>query len=218
MVWNNEKLIKILTTGGVVVMPTDTIYGIVGRAEDENTVGRIYKIRKRIPEKPCIILIGDIDELRKFSIILSEKQKVVVNKYWPASPNPGGSLNPMQKISTPMSIVFDCPDESLAYLHRGTKTLAFRLPYPLSLRDLLLKTGPLIAPSANPEGLPPAQTIAEAKAYFEDSVDPVRGREGSQRSSTSNGVDLYLDGGLVMDKASRVIKLHKDGSISILRE
>jgi L-threonylcarbamoyladenylate synthase len=100
----------------------------------------------------------------------------------------------------PTSIVFDCPDDSLAHLHRGTKTLAFRLPLLKPLRDLLLLTGPLIAPSANPEGLPPAQNLTEARGYF------------------GGLVDLYVDGGEICGKASKLIKLHKDGSASILRE
>lgn len=183
MNWEDKNLIKVLKENGVAVMPTDTLYGIVGRAQDISVVNRIYQARKRAPNKPCIILIGDISELEKFSIILSKEKKQSLEQYWPG----------------PVSIVLDCPDEKLAYLHRGTKTLAFRQPSPQPLRDLLIKTGPLIAPSANPEGLPPAQNILEAKKYFGGSVD------------------LYLDGGKITGKASKVIKLHKDGSVTVLR-
>lgn len=183
-VWNNENLIKILKEGGVVVMPTDTLYGLVGKAENEAVVNRIYKIRKRNPKKPCIILIGDISELKKFSIILSKEQELVLNKNWPG----------------PVSVVLDCFDDSLSYLHRGAKTLAFRLPASEELRNLLIKTGPLIAPSANTEELPPAKNISEAKKYFGDSVD------------------LYVDGGSIISKASKIIKLYKDGTVDILRK
>ena len=184
MNWNDENLIKILKQGGVVIMPTDTIYGMLGRAEDEKTVERIYKIRKRSREKPCIILIGDIKELVKFSISLSREQEQALEKYWPG----------------PMSVILDCPEEKFTYLHRGTNTLAFRLPSLKGLRDLLLKTGPLLAPSANPEGLPPAENIEQAQKYFGDAVD------------------LYINGRIMTNKASRVIKLHKDGTTSIIRE
>lgn len=191
-IWNEENLIKTLKGNGVAVMPTDTLYGVVGRAQNIATVERIYKIRKRAENKRCIILIGEVSELEKFSIILSEEQKTAINKYWFTKSEVEGH--------GPISIVLDCPDETLSYLHRGTKTLAFRLPSPQALRDLLMKTGPLIAPSANPEGLSPAQNITEARKYFEDLVD------------------LYVDGGELKGKASKIIKLHKDGSISILRE
>ena len=182
--WNDENLIKVLKENGVVVMPTDTIYGMVGRAQNESTVNRIYAIRKRNPQRPCIILIGDVNELEKFSINLSEEQKNMLKEYWPG----------------PVSIVLDCPNDSLAYLHRGTNSLAFRIPAPQALRELLLKTGPLTAPSANAEAFPPNETMTEAKKYFGDLVD------------------LYVDGGTLTGKASKIIRLFKNGKISIIRE
>lgn len=190
-VWNNKDAIRALKNDGVVVMPTDTIYGIVGKAENESVVNRIYSIRKRDPKKPCIILIGDIGELNKFSVSLNEEQKKELEKYWLASSGVEGSV--------PTSIILDCPDEKFLYLHRGAKSLAFRLPAPEGLRDLLLKVGPLIAPSANLETFPPNDNVHDAKKYFGDSVD------------------LYVDGGVLAGKASKIIKLHKDGTIAVIR-
>ncbi|HTE48921.1 MAG TPA: L-threonylcarbamoyladenylate synthase [Candidatus Paceibacterota bacterium] len=181
-VWKNPDLIKVLKEDGIAVMPTDTLYGIVGRAQSAKAVNRIYKVRKRAPNKPCIILIPDINEPQKFGIVLTGEQKKEIKNY-----------------KEPTSFVFDCPDEELAYLHRGTKTLAFRLPAPEGLRNLLKETGPLIAPSANPEGLSPAENIFQAKKYFGDAID------------------LYVDGGTRAGSASKVVKLHKDGSVEILR-
>lgn len=163
-------------------MPTDTLYGIVGKALNASVVDRIYAIRKRNPEKPCIILIGDIEELKKFNIVFNKAEQIQIKKY-----------------TEPTSFIVDCKYEKFSYLHRGTKTLAFRVPAPKGLRDLLLKTGPLIAPSANLEALPPSETIAEAKKYFGD------------------GVDLYIDGGTIRGKASKIIELHKDGSVTTIR-
>ncbi|MDE2399545.1 MAG: L-threonylcarbamoyladenylate synthase [Patescibacteria group bacterium] len=188
----NENLIKVLQDNGVVVMPTDTLYGIVGKALSSDAVERIYVIRKRAPQKPCIILIGEINELEKFSITLSSEQKEKLKEYW--------SFDNLEDRPAPISIVLDCPNDRFTYLHRGTNTLAFRLPYQKELQNLLLKTGPLIAPSANLEGLPPARNIFEAKEYF------------------GNLINLYIDGGELNGKASKVIKLHKDGSVTIIRE
>ena len=183
MDWNDKKLIELLKEGGVCVMPTDTIYGVVGRAESELTVNRIYALRKRNEVKPCIILIGSIEELTKFNITLTEVQKNIIEKY-----------------IEPTSFILDCSLEKFAYLHCGTKTLAFRIPALAPLRNLLLQTGPLIAPSANTEALPPSNNIADAKKYFGDAVD------------------LYVDGGQVVSRASRVIRLHKDGRVDIIRQ
>ena len=182
-IWKDDNLIKTLKNGGVAVMPTDTLYGIVGQADNETVVNRIYTIRKRNPEKPCVILIGNIDELEKFGIALNENQKNVV-----------------EQIDEPTSFVMDCLNEKFTYLHRGTKTLAFRIPSSQALQNLLLEIGPLIAPSANTEALPPAENIQEAKNYFDTSVD------------------LYMDAGSNSGKASKIIKLHKDGSITVIRK
>jgi L-threonylcarbamoyladenylate synthase len=189
--WQNDNLVRVLKEGGVVVMPTDTIYGVVGRAENKDVVEKIYKIRKRAPEKPCIILISNITDLEKFSISLSGEQKKEVDKFWPS--------DGFEVKFRPTSIIFDCLDESLAYLHRDTYSLAFRLPHASGLRNLIKETGPLLAPSANTEGNIPAQNVPEAKNYF-----------GSE-------VDLYIDGGEIISSPSMLIKLHKDGSLDILR-
>lgn len=194
-VWNDVNLIEVLKDGGVVVMPTDTVYGIVGRAENISTIRKIYEIRKRTREKPCIILIGNINQIEIFGIMLSQEQKNVLLSYWSFD----STQDPRPE---PVSLVVDGPtklNELFTELHRGTNTLAFRMPDSKELRDLLIEVGPLIAPSANPEGLSTAKNIKEARKYFGDQVD------------------LYVDGGQIEGKPSKVIKLHKDGSISILR-
>jgi L-threonylcarbamoyladenylate synthase len=182
-IWNDDNLVRTLKNDGIVVMPTDTIYGIVGRAESPEVVERIYKLRKRAPEKPCIILIADIEEVRKFKIELTEKQTRVVKEYWPG----------------PISIIFDCSHPEHEYLHRGTKTLAFRVPSCLELRQLLEATGPLIAPSANTEGREPSRNVEDAESYF------------------GSTVSMYVDGGNILSKPSLVIRLLSDGSSRIIR-
>lgn len=191
-IWDNEDLTRTLVGGGVAVMPTDTIYGMVGKALSEKVVNHIYDIRNRAPEKPCIILIGDISELEKFSINISLKQKAELLEYWPIESAEDGERG--------ISIVLDCIDEKFTYLHRGTNTLAFRLPRKAALRDLLLQTGPLIAPSANIEKFPASESIEDAKKYFGDKVD------------------LYVDAGPIVSKPSRIIKLNNDGSVEVLRD
>ena len=59
----------------MVVIPTDTIYGIVGSALNPQVVERIYKLRKRAQDKPMIIIMSSIDDLKKFNVKLTEKQK-----------------------------------------------------------------------------------------------------------------------------------------------
>ena len=146
---------NVLKNGGVAVIPTDTIYGIVGPALNENTVEAVYQLRKRSTDKPMIILIFSLDDLKKFDILLTEKQREFLNQHWP----------------NPLSVLLPIVGDKWKYLHRGSNCLAFRLPKDEELIELLQEVGPLVAPSANIEGEKPAETIEEAKEYFGDFVD-----------------------------------------------
>jgi len=174
---------KIILGGGVGVIPTDTIYGVVGSALNRKTVERIYKLRRRNSRKPFIVLIDSLADLKIFGAKLDVDTRKILKKIWPA------------KVSVVLGIK---KKDEFRYLHRGTHTLAFRLPEPSWLRRLLAKTGPLVAPSANLEGKPPAKTINEAQKYFGDRVD------------------FYLDGGRVASKPSTLIRI-ENGKLTVLR-
>jgi len=180
-------MIETVRHGGVGVLPTDTIYGIVGSALYEKTVKKIYRLRKRDPKKPMIILIGSLDDVRKFGIAITPAVKKILKKVWPG------------KVSVILSITKGSAVKKFRYLHRGTKSLAFRLPASSNLNDFLKKTGPLVAPSANVEGRPPAKTIKEAKHYFGDRVS------------------FYIDVGRLTSKPSTLIKI-ENGTVVILRK
>ena len=162
----NQQIINIIAErikqGEIGVIPTDTIYGIVCSAFNENSVEKLYKIRKRNKDKPMIILIGSVNDLKLFNID-------AIVKNWPEK----------------TSIVFDCND--FEYLHRGKRSLAFRLPHNKDLIDILKISGPIVAPSANIEGGKPAENIKEAKSYFGDKID------------------FYLDVGTIKSKPSKII-------------
>ncbi|MGH7196828.1 MAG: L-threonylcarbamoyladenylate synthase [Candidatus Saccharimonadales bacterium] len=150
---DEPEIIASLKTGGIGVIPTDTLYGIVARAADQTAVERVYKVRGRAPEKPCIVLVSDLTQIPD-KTAWTRAHYDLAARYWPG----------------PLSLVAPIT-ETPTYLHRGTGSLAYRVPENGELRKLLSATGPLIAPSANLEGEPPATTIEQAKAYFGDAVD-----------------------------------------------
>ena len=110
----NNPIIKILKSGGIGLFPTDTLYGLIGSALKPKTVKLIYQIRKRTPTKPLIILIGQESDLDLFGVKLTPGQRSLLATLWPG----------------PVSVILLCSQAKFSYLHRGTKTLAFRLPYP----------------------------------------------------------------------------------------
>ncbi|RJQ30368.1 threonylcarbamoyl-AMP synthase [Candidatus Parcubacteria bacterium] len=187
---------KFLKEGKIGIIPTDTLYGIVGQALNKAAVERIYGVRKRNPDKPMIILISSLDDLGLFGVEIRIPGKNVeeanfanhaIKQLWPG------------KVSIILPVKTEAAQEKLSYLHRGTNTLAFRLPDKKELLDLLAQTGPLVAPSANLEGLPPAKTIKEAENYFGDDVD------------------FYVDGGKLDNSPSKLLKI-EDGKIIELRK
>lgn len=154
---NNDKwqlASEVLKTGQVAIIPTDTIFGLVGQALNKKTVETIYKIKERKPDKPLIILISSFKDLEKFSVKITTKEKKILKEIWPG----------------PISVILKVTNKKFEYLHRGTKTLSFRLVDDKELIKLIKKTGPLVAPSANPEGKEPAQNTREAWGYFGEKV------------------------------------------------
>ncbi len=163
------SIIKFLKKGAIGVMPTDTIYGIVGSALTPKTVEEIYRLRKRSKDKPMIILISAITDLNFFNIKLTDKQENLLKKIWP----------------NPVSVVIPCPDKQFNYLHRGKGSLAFRIPKNRTLLNILKESGPLVAPSANFEGELPSANIVEAKKYFGKKITfYIDGGEVKSKSST----------------------------------
>jgi L-threonylcarbamoyladenylate synthase len=177
---------KILLNDGVGILPTDTIYGLVGLAFSKKAVERIYKLRRRNPKKPMIILISSFKDLDLFNIKIDYQFKKLLNKFWPGK----------------VSIVLPCRSKKFVYLHRGTKTLAFRWPKKRDLINLIKKIGPLVAPSANPEGKPPAKTIEEARKYFKNKADfyidagEIRGLPSALIQIKNNDIILKRKGGI----------------------
>ncbi len=179
---NDKKLIQELKSGAIAVIPTDTIYGLAGSAQNQKTVERIYKIKRRNPKKPYIILISSLEDLKLFRIKIDKNTKKLLKKFWPGK----------------VSIIFPCENKKLSYLHRGKNSLAFRLPAKKYLLNLLKKTGPLVAPSANPEGLESAKTTVEARKYF------------------GKNVDFYVSAGKLKSLPSKLIIIQKE-KVLVLR-
>ncbi|MEK7086781.1 MAG: L-threonylcarbamoyladenylate synthase [Patescibacteria group bacterium] len=177
-----KSVVEILKNNGVGVIPTDTIYGLVGSALSRKTVTRIYELRERNPGKPMIILVASIEDIRQFGIRVNRRVSKILDELWPGK----------------VSVILPRKSKKFSYLHRNKNSLAFRLPQKRNLIEILEKTGPLVAPSANLEGKSPAKTITEAKKYFGDRAD------------------FYLNGGKLISAPSTLVKI-KNGEISVKR-
>jgi L-threonylcarbamoyladenylate synthase len=203
------KAALLLKEGAIGVIPTDTIYGICTSAFNRKSVEKVYRLRKRNPNKPCIILISSFDDLKKFNVVLNSWQRKILEKLWPGKVSVVLSTRIKRPNKLPKSSdrifgqnsgkVFGYySGNNLYYLHRGTNSLAFRLPKNKLILNILKISGPIIAPSANWEGYEPAKNIRSAKRYFGNKV-------------------FYLDRGDLISKPSTLIDL-REKKIKILRE
>lgn len=166
--------------GMVALLPTDTVYGVVARAADPVAVQRLYELKHR-EHKPGTVIAANLEQLQALG--LKHRYLSAVAQYWPGA----------------LSVVIPCANPQLAYLHQGKQSLAVRLPDNQQVHALLLQTGPLLTSSANQPGKPPANTLAEARAYFGDQVP------------------LYVDGGdLSAQQPSTIIRIIDD-AIEVLR-
>ena len=138
--------------GAIGVIPTDTLYGVVARAEDKQAVARLYELKSR-EGKPGTLVAANLEQLE--SLGLKRRYLKAVEQFWPGA----------------VSVVIPATDPELAYLHQGRLSLAVRIPDDSKLLKLLEQTGPLVTSSANQPGEDPAATIEKARQYFGDDVD-----------------------------------------------
>lgn len=178
---NHPEVARLLGLGAVGILRTDTLYGIVAKADNERAVERVFDIKGRSEHKSPIVLISSHSQLYDTP---SAELEHTLQDVWPGS----------------VSVIIPSTNAPL-WIQRGNNSVAYRLPNQPSLEELVALTGPLIAPSANPQGLPPARSIDEAEAYF-----------GSR-------IDFYVDGGVVAADAppSQLLKVHSNHEIERLR-
>lgn len=154
LIFNNlsdPKLVACLKQGAVGVVPSDTLYGLMCRADNPEAINRLYQIKSR-ELKPGTLIAASVDQLVGLGI--PRRYLKPVEHFWP----------------NPISVVVPTTP-ALSYLDHGLMSLPVRIPANEDLRAFLEKTGPLQTTSANLPDEPPATTYAEALAYFGEMVD-----------------------------------------------
>jgi len=129
-----EDAAEILKNGGIVAIPTETVYGLAGNAYDPKALAKIFEAKKRPHFDPLIVHISAIEELSDVALEIPEVAKKLAKAYWPG----------------PMTLVLpkkDCiPDLATS----GLPTVAVRFPnHPIAQKIIRLAKVPLAAPSAN---------------------------------------------------------------------
>ena len=155
-----------LASGAVVLMPTDTIYGLHAVAANEGAVSRIAELKGRDEQqKPFIVLASSVEQLPELGISATPEVLAALASIWPA----------------PLTAV----------LPRGESTLAVRIPDVEWLRALIARTGPLVSTSANRSGEPAVDRPSALARDLHDALDVVDG--GVRGGEPSAILDLTRD-------------------------
>lgn len=141
-----KEAVEILKTGGIVVFPTDTAFGMGCVIDNEISVERLFRIRQRPKNKPAPVLFSDISMVEEYIDEIPEKVKVeLLEKYWPGA----------------LTVILKVDKTKTPELVRGsTETLGVRVPNNEAITEIIRRVGkPVIGTSANFHGRPTPYTF-----------------------------------------------------------
>ena len=193
-----QKALEVLRSGGIILYPTDTVWGIGCDATDPAAVAKVYEIKKRADSKSLVLLASDMDMICRYVKEIPEMavQLVEVNDKPMTIIYPGAVAgNPEDKASR----------SCLAYNTVAEDgTVGIRIPMMDFCQQLVHKLGrPLVSTSANISGEPTPKRYADISEEIRSAVD--------------NIVDPSLERGST-GQSSSIIKVGLDYSIEIIRK
>ena len=145
------KAMEILRNGGLVGIPTETVYGLAGDIRSESAISDIFRVKGRPSFNPLIIHIGDPGQLDELVSHIPPLAKTLMNHFWPG----------------PLTLILPKSRDVSLQITGGLETVAVRMPaHPLTLELLQKGNLALAAPSANPFGRVSPTTAEHVRGYF----------------------------------------------------
>lgn len=152
------RAVRTLRGGGVVGMPTETVYGLAADALDPDAVGRIFAIKGRPADNPLIVHLASADELDRVVAAVTPLAARLATRFWPG----------------PLTLVLAGHARVPSVTTAGLATVAVRVPdHPVASALLTAFGGPLAAPSANRSGRPSPTTAAHVATDLGDDLGVV---------------------------------------------
>ncbi|PIP70149.1 MAG: threonylcarbamoyl-AMP synthase [Nitrospirae bacterium CG22_combo_CG10-13_8_21_14_all_44_11] len=184
-----KRAVEILNNGGIVAFPTETFYGLGVRFDMENSLRKLYELKKRPKEKPMPLIIGSRASLSMLAASVNEIAESLMDKFWPG----------------PLTLLLKAKKGLSSYLTADTGRIAVRIPGESTALYLAREAGfPITATSANISGMPPAEDADAVIRYFGEKIDMViyGGRTAGGLSST------------IADVTDKKIKIVREGAIA----
>ena len=149
---------SILKAGGIVAIPTETVYGLAASAFDDDAIKKVFLAKGRPQNNPLIVHISDFDMINEVARDIPDTAKTLAEKYWPG----------------PLTMVLEKRDAVAKSVSCGLDTVAVRMPASKTAREIIRLSGvPLAAPSANISGRPSPTTAKHVLYDLDGKVDGI---------------------------------------------
>ncbi len=190
-----RRALDVLREGGVVALPTDTVYGLVAVATDDAAVQGVLDIKQRPAGQPLPLFVASLDQAALIAV-LTPPARALAARFWPGA----------------LTIVLRRRPEFRTPAAAGD-SVGVRVPADPVLRELAAQLGPLTGTSANRSGQPEARTAAEVRAQLGDDVDlivdaplPAGGVPSTVADCTDQGtVRVLREGAVRRDELARAL-------------
>lgn len=190
---------EILHRGGLVIYPTDTVYGLGGLITCEEALERIFSLKKRPLNLPLPVIISQYEDLTSLVSFVPEKAWKLMHEFWPGA----------------LTIILPAGEGLSPILLGGKKTVGIRMPGHQFCRDMVRSAGgPLVSTSANNSGEPPANDINSISNNLKNSVNLII--DGSAIISAGPSTVIDMSGGKAIIRREGSIK--KENLIDYLPE
>ena len=188
---------EILKSGGLVAIPTETVYGLAADTFNEKAVANIFKAKGRPQDNPLIVHVSSMEMLEWVVDDIPEKALLLAQKFWPG----------------PFTMVLPRGKRVPASVSAGLDTVAVRMPASLVARSIIEKTGlPLAAPSANLSGSPSPTTADHVLRDLDGKIDAVVVSERAEVGVESTVITLCTQpprllrpGGVTLEQLREVL-------------
>ncbi|MBA2728126.1 MAG: threonylcarbamoyl-AMP synthase [Parachlamydiaceae bacterium] len=146
-----EQAAKSIINGGVVAVPTETVYGLAASLTSESAINEVFRLKGRPSENPLIIHVSALSQIESIASAIPADFDKLASKFWPG----------------PMTIVLPINADAVPAVARANlSTAAFRIPNHTLALKLIELAGPLVMPSANLSGRPSATTPEHVEIDF----------------------------------------------------
>ena len=148
-----DAIARVLSAGGVALLPTDTIYGLHAVATNDDAIRKLATIKGRDDGKPFIVLAASMEQAESLGARFPANARAIVREFWP------GPLTAVVLLDQPIAA------------SRGARTIAIRVPDLKWMRDLITASDPLASTSANLSGEQPIQTPKSLSLELKQRID-----------------------------------------------